>query len=215
MPAGASSCSGAVLFFSTIAPGNGAFGTGSLTASRTSSQAFLAPGTEPLTKIRPRVGVGADDFEVLLGALLVAHVAGHLLVLEDLARILALTGRTERTVADRDAVGGAHAAEAPALHARPGKALALGVAGDVDHLAGDEVLGADRRADREQRVLASTRNSATRFLSGTCGLGEMLTLRLGDVLLLGLARAELDGDIAVTLVGAVPKPPGNLPAPGR
>jgi hypothetical protein len=35
--------------------------------------------------------VGADDFEVLLGALTVAHVAGHLLVLEHLARILAVT----------------------------------------------------------------------------------------------------------------------------
>src|SRR5690606_13097801 len=42
--------------------------------------------------------VGAHDFQVLLGALLVAHVAGHLLVLEDLARILALTGRAVRTV---------------------------------------------------------------------------------------------------------------------
>ena len=98
-------------------------GSGSLTASRTSSQPFFAPGTEPLTKIRPRVDVGADDFEVLLGALLVTHVAGHLLVLEDLARILALTGRTERTVRDRDAVGGAHAAEAPALHAALAKPL--------------------------------------------------------------------------------------------
>jgi hypothetical protein len=124
-----------------------------LTASRTSSQAVLRARDRALDEDQPAGGVGAHDFEVLLGALTVAHVAGHLLVLEDLARILAVAGRAVRTVADRDAVGGAHAAEAPALH-RAGKALALRVAGDVDHLAGDEVLGADRRADRKQRFLA-------------------------------------------------------------
>src|SRR3546814_14439052 len=70
-------------------------------------------------------GVGADDFEILLGAVARAHVAGHLLVLEDAARVLAVTGRTMGTVADRDAVAGAHAAETPALH-RTGQALALG-----------------------------------------------------------------------------------------
>ena len=77
---------------------------------------------------------------------------GHLLVLEDAARILAVAGRTERTVRDRDAVGGAKTAEAPALHAA-GKALTLGHALDIDHLAGNEVIGTDRRADIEEGIL--------------------------------------------------------------
>jgi hypothetical protein len=101
----------------------------------TSSQVPFEPGTEPLTKIRPRSTSVRTIFQVLLGALTVAHVAGHLLVLEDAARILAVTGRTVGTVADRHAVGGAHTAEAPALH-RTGKALALRVARHVDQLAG-------------------------------------------------------------------------------
>src|SRR5690606_25579605 len=134
-------------------------------------------------------GVGANHFEVLLGALLVAHVAGHLLVLEDLARILALTGRTERAVADRNTVGGAHAAEAPALHAAL-KALALGVARDVAHLPGDEVCGADRGADRKEALFAVDAEFGDLLLQRHLRLGEVLTLRLGDVLLLGLARAD-------------------------
>src|SRR3546814_1544886 len=64
--------------------------------------------------------VGADDFQILLGAVARAHVASHLLVFEDAARVLALTGRTMGTVADRHAVAGAHTAETPALH-RTGK----------------------------------------------------------------------------------------------
>ncbi len=84
--------------------------------------------------------VGADDLEILLGAVASAHVAGHLLVLEDSAWILTVAGRTVRTVRDRHAVGGAKAAEAPALH-RSGKALALRAARYVDHLAGDEMVG--------------------------------------------------------------------------
>src|SRR5256885_1862765 len=47
--------------------------------------------------------VGANDLEVLLGAVAGAHVAGHLLVLENLARGLALAGRAVRAGRDRDA----------------------------------------------------------------------------------------------------------------
>src|SRR4029079_3097999 len=117
-----------------------------------------------------------------------------------LARILALTGRTERAVADRDAVGGAHAAETPALHAAL-EALALGVARDVDHLAGDEVLGADRRTDRKQGFLAVDAELADLLLQRHLRLGEVLALRLGDVLLLGLAATDLERDVTVTLGG--------------
>src|SRR3546814_15802857 len=80
-----------------------------------------------------------------------AHVAGHLLVLEDAARILAVTCRTMRTVADRNTVGRAHTAETPALH-RTGKALTLGHALDVDDLAGDEMVGRQFGADEIGRA---------------------------------------------------------------
>ena len=95
-------------------------------------------------------------------------------------------------------MGGAHAAEAPALH-RAGKALALGEALDVDHLAGDEMVGGDLRADVEQRILVDAELGDLR-LGLHLGLAEMAALRLGDVLRLGRAGAELDGDIAVAAV---------------
>src|SRR5690606_6853306 len=80
------------------------------------------------------IGVRADHLQVLLGALAVAHVAGHLLVLEDPARILALTGGTMRTVTDGHTVRGMQTAKVPALHGA-GKTLTLGVTGNVNHLA--------------------------------------------------------------------------------
>ena len=117
-------------------------------------------------------------------------MAGHLLVLEDAARILALAGRAERAVRQRDAVGGAKAAEAPALHAA-GKALALGDALDVDQLAGDIMVGGELGADVEQGVLGDAELGDPR-LGLDLGLAEMAALRLGDVLRLGGAGAELD-----------------------
>src|SRR5207237_703116 len=102
--------------------------------------AALRAGDRALNEDEAARDIGRDDLEILLGAILVTHVTGHLLVLEDLARILALTGRTERAVRDRDAVGGAKTAEAPALHAAL-ETLALGLALDVDDLAGDIMVG--------------------------------------------------------------------------
>ena len=78
-----------------------------------------------------------------------AHVAGHLLALEHLAGVLTLAGRTVGAVGDRDAVGGAHAAEVPPLH-RPREALADGEAGDVDLLARQVVIGRELGADVDQ-----------------------------------------------------------------
>src|SRR5438270_1969880 len=78
--------------------------------------------------------VGADHFEILLRAVPGAHVARHLLVLEDAARILAVAGRTVRAVRKRHAVGRAETAESPALHGA-GKALDQRHVGDVDQLA--------------------------------------------------------------------------------
>ena len=97
-------------------------------------------------------------------------------------------------------MGGAQTAEAPALH-RAGKALALGDAGNVDQLAGDEMIGADVRADVEQRVLGDAELDDLR-LGLDLGLAEGDALRLGDVLRLGRAGAELDGGVAVAVLFA-------------
>src|SRR4051812_40036920 len=82
-------------------------------------------------------------------------MARHLLVLEGLARILAAAGRTDRAMRDRHAVRCAQATEIPALHAA-GKALADGDATDIDELAGNEMIGGDLGADRDQRILGDT-----------------------------------------------------------
>src|SRR4029077_10957725 len=91
--------------------------------------------------------VGLDHHHVLRGHLLGAEMARHLLVLEYLARVLAVTGRPDRAVAHRNAVGGAKSREVPALHAA-GEALAHRGARHVDELAGDEVVHGDLRAHR-------------------------------------------------------------------
>src|SRR4051812_19527782 len=159
--------------------------------------AALVAGHGALHEEEAALDVGADDLEILLGAVLRAHMAGHLLVLEDPARILALAGRAERAVRERDAVGGAQTAEAPALHSAL-EALALGRALDVDELAGDIMVGGDLSADVEQGVLGDDELGDAR-LRLHLGLAEMAALRLGDVLRLGGAGAELDRDIAVVV----------------
>src|SRR5690242_1789446 len=159
--------------------------------------AALRAGHRALDEEQAALGVGADDLEVLLGPVAVAHVAGHLLVLEDAARILAITGRTVRTVRNRHAVRGAQAAEAPTLH-RAGKALALGPTRHVDQLAGDEVIGREFCPDVQQAVFLDAEFAEDR-LRLDLGLAEVTALRLGDILGLGAARADLDGDIAVLI----------------
>ncbi|MNC86551.1 hypothetical protein D3C83_22230 [compost metagenome] len=74
---------------------------------------------------------------------------------------------------------------------------------DIDHLAGDEMLGADRRTDRKQRSLAVDAEFSDLLLERHLRLGEVLALRFGDVLLLGLAAADLERDVAVAIGGAV------------
>src|SRR6204780_4876272 len=66
--------------------------------------------------------VGLHDLEIERGHPVDTKMAGHFLVLEGLAGVLAAAGRTDRTVRDRHAVGGAQTAEIPALHAA-GKTL--------------------------------------------------------------------------------------------
>ncbi|HMV39748.1 MAG TPA: (d)CMP kinase, partial [Plasticicumulans sp.] len=56
----------------------------------------LGTGDRTLDEQQTALDVRADDFEVLLRTLTVAHVAGHLLVLEHAARILAAAGGAVR-----------------------------------------------------------------------------------------------------------------------
>src|SRR6478735_713416 len=79
--------------------------------------ATLRAGHRALDEEQTALGVGTHDLEILLRAIAVTHLTGHLLVLENLARILALASRAERTVRNRDAVRSAQALEAPPLHA--------------------------------------------------------------------------------------------------
>jgi hypothetical protein len=75
-------------------------------------------------------------------------------------------------------VGGAQTAEVPALHAA-GEALTDRGAGDVDELADDEMVGLQLRADFDQRVLGSTRNSASLRFGSTLATCELAALGLG------------------------------------
>src|SRR4029078_2471398 len=106
-----------------------------------------------------------------------------------LAGILTAAGRTDRTVRHRNAVGGAQAAEIPALHAA-GKDLADRGAGAVDELSDDEMVSLDFGADRDQRVLrhAELGDLALRL---DLGDGELATLGLRHVNGLAGAGAEL------------------------
>src|SRR3546814_12052686 len=81
-------------------------------------------------------------------------MTGHLLALEHLAGVLALAGRTVRTVRDGDAVRRAQASEVVPLH-NAGEALADALRPPVDLLAGDEVIGRQFGAPLDQRVLGA------------------------------------------------------------
>src|SRR6202165_497036 len=84
--------------------------------------------------------VGLHHAQIERGDASDAQVAGLLLVLEGLAGILTSAGRADRTMRNRDAVGGAKPAEIPALDAA-GKTLTHRSAGDIDKLADHEMVG--------------------------------------------------------------------------
>jgi hypothetical protein len=76
-------------------PGFGAsFGSGTLHRVADEDPAALHAGNGALDQDQAALDVRADDAEVLRGDALGAQMAGHLLVLEGLARILATAGRT-------------------------------------------------------------------------------------------------------------------------
>src|ERR1700755_237063 len=113
--------------------------------------AALGAGNGAFDQDQTAFDVGLDHAQIERGDAIDTHVTGHLLVLEGLAGVLTAAGRTDRTMRDRHTVGGAQAAEIPALHAA-GKALADRGAGDVDELADHEMIGLNFSADRDQRV---------------------------------------------------------------
>src|SRR5579883_2406525 len=144
--------------------------------------------------------VDGDDLDVLRGHALVAIVAGHLLAGEGAAGILAVTGRAVRTVRNRHAVAGLETTEIPAHH-RAGEAAADRGADDVDELAWHEVARHQLGTDLEHGVLGDPELDQL-LLRLDLGLGEVTAHRLGHVLHLGLAVAELDGRVLVLLFRA-------------
>src|SRR5215213_6218037 len=105
----------------------------------------------PLDQDEPALNIGLHHLEIERGYTIHTHMPGHLLVLESLAGVLTAASRTDRPVRDRNAVGGAEAAEVPALHATR-KALADRRARDIDILTRHEVIGGDFRTNRDQFV---------------------------------------------------------------
>ena len=175
-------------------------GTACLTASLISTQPPLAPGTAPRTRIRPRPSSVRDHLQVLSGHPVIAQVPGHLLALEDLAGVLAVTGRTMGTMADRHAVAGPETAKVVPLHGTR-KALTNRGPDNVDILPGHKV----RRRTAPTRLRSpnprETRNSASFRLGSTLALAKCPRMATADVLDLGLAEAELNGIVAVALIG--------------
>src|SRR6185437_12540357 len=67
----------------------------------------LGAGNGTFHQDEAALDVGLDHTQIERGDAIDAHMAGHLLVLPGLAGVLPAAGRTDRTVRDRDAVGGA------------------------------------------------------------------------------------------------------------
>src|SRR4030088_3013008 len=111
----------------------------------------LGAGNGAFDEDQAALNVGLHHAQIERGDAIDTHVTENLLVLEGLAGILTSTGRTDRTMRDRDAVGGAQTAEIPALHAA-GKTLTDRGAGDVDELADHEMIRLNFGAHRDQRV---------------------------------------------------------------
>ena len=140
----------------------------------------------------------ADHLKVLHGATLVAHLTGHLLPLEDAARVSARADGPRTTKRLMGTVRGALALKAETSH-HSGKALALARAGDVNHVAGSDHVGSlDLLADLILRRIADSklRKYRERLLAR---FGKMLTLGLADTALSLVPEANLDRLVAVVV----------------
>jgi hypothetical protein len=86
--------------------------------------------------------------------------------------------------------------EADGIHARQNQANSKQAM--LDQLAVDEMVGGDFRANLKQGVLGDAKLSDLRLELNFC-LGEMLALRLGDILRLRSACTQLHGYITVSI----------------
>src|SRR5690606_12387934 len=147
------------------------------------------------------IDVGRHDLEILRCHAGRAHVTSHLLALEDLARILALAGRTMRAVRNRVTMRRAPTTDIVALHDAL-KTLTDRGSRHVDLQTDDERHSADLGTDTKQVL---RRNSEL----GQLGLrlngsgGKMAAHRLRRVLHLRQANAELNGGVAILLLRAL------------
>src|SRR5664279_3185440 len=139
----------------------------------------LGAGNGALDEDQAACDVRLNHAQIERGDAIDAHVTGHLLVLEGLAGILTSAGRADRTMRYRHTVGGAKAAEIPALHAA-GETLTDRGAGNVDELPDHEMVGLNLGADRDQRVF---RHAELGDLALGLDLGdrELAALRLRPV----------------------------------
>ena len=163
--------------------------------------AAAGAGNGTLNQDETALDVGLDDLEVERGDAIDTHVAGHLLVLEGLARVLTAAGRTDRTVRDRDTVRGTQTAEIPALHTA-GKTLTDRDAADVDELTFNEMVGSDFGTHRDHRVFGDAEFSELAAWLDI-GLGEVTTVGLAHIVGTAHARSELKRDVTVLVLGAV------------
>src|SRR5690606_29717921 len=141
--------------------------------------------------------VGRDHFQILRGHAGGAHVTGHLLAFENLARILTLAGGTMRAMRHGDTVRGAHTAEVVPLH-RAGKAFTDARADNIDILIRDEVIRRQLRTDIDKRVFRHAELGHL-HLRLDFRLGEMAAQCPRHILDFGRARTELDGIIAMAV----------------
>jgi len=161
----------------------------------------LRSGNRSADQDQAAVGIGRDDLDVLRGHAGIAHVAGHLLALEHLAGVLALAGRTVRTVRDRVTVRRAATTHVVTLDDAL-ETLADRRARHIDLLAGDKVLDGDLGADIDHVVGRDAELGNLRLRLDGSGR-EMAAHRLRRVLHLGEANAELNGGVAILLLRAL------------
>src|SRR3954451_11246138 len=163
--------------------------------------AALGAGNGAFDEDQAALDVGLHHTQIERGDAIDTHVTGHLLVLEGLAGILTSAGRTDRTMRNRHAVGGAQTAEIPALHAA-GKTLTDRGAGDVDELADHEMVRLNLGTNRDQRVF---RHAELGHLPLGLDLGhrKLAALCLRQIDGLAGTRTELQRDVTVLLGRAV------------
>src|ERR687887_118618 len=160
--------------------------------------AALGPRNGATDEHQVLVGDQLDDRQALLGHAAVAHLARAADALEDARRRRRGADRARRAHVVR-AVRLGTGVEVVAFD-RALEALALGDAGDLHGLADLEVLDGDGVAHRELADLVAELDQVAH--GRDAGLLEVPELALREGLLADGAEAELDGLIAVGLVGA-------------